>query len=94
VGSIIFTLRILAEAIFAVPGAEHVSNYKIYGTLVIWMPCGLALAFSRWQAKEREYAAAVAKRVAETELNQALQHNDPSSHASCLRTPRASRGRG
>ena len=26
--------------------------------------------------------------------NQALQHNDPSCHASCLRTPRASRGRG
>jgi len=30
----------------------------------------------------------------ETEPNQALQHNDPSCHASCLRTPRASRGRG
>jgi len=26
--------------------------------------------------------------------NQALQHNDPSCHVSCLRTPRASRGRG
>jgi len=26
--------------------------------------------------------------------NQALQHNDPSCHESCLRTPRASRGRG
>jgi hypothetical protein len=29
-----------------------------------------------------------------TEPNQALQHNDPSCHVSCLRTPRASRGRG
>ena len=29
-----------------------------------------------------------------TEPNQALQHNDPSCHESCLRTPRASRGRG
>jgi hypothetical protein len=29
-----------------------------------------------------------------TEANQALQHNDPSCHGSCLRTPRASRGRG
>jgi len=28
------------------------------------------------------------------EPNQALQHNDPSSHVSCLRTPRASRDRG
>jgi hypothetical protein len=28
------------------------------------------------------------------EPNQALQHNDPSCHVSCLRTPRASRGRG
>ena len=26
--------------------------------------------------------------------NQALQHNDPSCHVSCFRTPRASRGRG
>jgi hypothetical protein len=26
--------------------------------------------------------------------NQALQHNDPSCHVSCLRTPRASRDRG
>jgi len=26
--------------------------------------------------------------------NQAVQHNDPSCHESCLRTPRASRGRG
>lgn len=26
--------------------------------------------------------------------NQTLQHNDPSYHVSCLRTPRASRGRG
>jgi len=26
--------------------------------------------------------------------NQALQHNDSSCHVSCLRTPRASRGRG
>jgi len=26
--------------------------------------------------------------------NQALQHNDPSCHESCLRTPPASRGRG
>jgi hypothetical protein len=26
--------------------------------------------------------------------NQALQHNDPGCHESCLRTPRASRGRG
>jgi hypothetical protein len=26
--------------------------------------------------------------------NQALQHNDPSCHVSCLRTPRASRSRG
>jgi len=26
--------------------------------------------------------------------NQALQHNDPNCHESCLRTPRASRGRG
>jgi hypothetical protein len=26
--------------------------------------------------------------------NQALQHNDPSCHVSCLRTPRASQGRG
>ena len=26
--------------------------------------------------------------------NQALQHNDPSCHVLCLRTPRASRGRG
>jgi hypothetical protein len=26
--------------------------------------------------------------------NQALQHNDPSCHVPCLRTPRASRGRG
>jgi inorganic pyrophosphatase len=26
--------------------------------------------------------------------NKALQHNDPSCHVSCLRTPRASRGRG
>ena len=26
--------------------------------------------------------------------NQALQHNDPSCHESCLRTPRASRDRG
>jgi len=29
-----------------------------------------------------------------TEPNKALQHNDPSCHESCLRTPRASRGRG
>ena len=29
-----------------------------------------------------------------TAPNQALQHNDPSCHVSCLRTPRASRGRG
>jgi hypothetical protein len=29
-----------------------------------------------------------------TQANQALQHNDPSCHVSCLRTPRASRGRG
>jgi hypothetical protein len=29
-----------------------------------------------------------------SEANQALQHNDPSCHVSCLRTPRASRGRG
>ena len=29
-----------------------------------------------------------------TEPNQALQHNDPSCHVSCLRTPRASWGRG
>jgi len=29
-----------------------------------------------------------------TEPNQALQHNDPSCHESCLRTPRASQGRG
>jgi hypothetical protein len=28
------------------------------------------------------------------QTNQALQHNDPSCHESCLRTPRASRGRG
>ena len=28
------------------------------------------------------------------EPNQALQHNDPSCHVSCLRTPRASRARG
>jgi hypothetical protein len=28
------------------------------------------------------------------EPNQALQHNDPSCHVSCLRTPRANRGRG
>ena len=28
------------------------------------------------------------------EPNQALQHNDPSCHVSCLRTPRASRDRG
>jgi hypothetical protein len=31
---------------------------------------------------------------AKTGPNQALQHNDPSCHVSCLRTPRASRGRG
>jgi hypothetical protein len=30
----------------------------------------------------------------EEQPNQALQHNDPSCHVSCLRTPRASRGRG
>ena len=30
----------------------------------------------------------------ERQPNQALQHNDPSCHVSCLRTPRASRGRG
>ena len=30
----------------------------------------------------------------ETEANQALQHNDPSCHVPCLRTYRASRGRG
>jgi chloramphenicol 3-O-phosphotransferase len=30
----------------------------------------------------------------QTEANQALQHNDPGCHVSCLRTPRASRGRG
>ena len=29
-----------------------------------------------------------------TEANQALQHNDPSCHAPCVRTCRASRGRG
>jgi len=29
-----------------------------------------------------------------SEPNQALQHNDPSCHESCLRTPRASRDRG
>jgi len=31
---------------------------------------------------------------AKEEPNQALQHNDPGCHVSCLRTPRASRGRG
>jgi hypothetical protein len=30
----------------------------------------------------------------EAEPNQALQHNDPSCHAPCMRTCRASRGRG
>jgi len=32
--------------------------------------------------------------IYKTEANQALQHNDPSCHVSCLRTPHASRGRG
>jgi hypothetical protein len=32
--------------------------------------------------------------VIEKEPNQALQHNDPSCHAPCMRTCRASRGRG
>ena len=32
--------------------------------------------------------------VISKEPNQALQHNDPSCHVSCLRTPRASWGRG
>jgi len=36
----------------------------------------------------------VYRKVLKTEPNQALQHNDPSCHESCLRTPRASRGRG
>jgi ribosomal protein S18 acetylase RimI-like enzyme len=34
------------------------------------------------------------RRNCENRPNQALQHNDPSCHESCLRTPRASRGRG
>ena len=37
----------------------------------------------------RDWIADARKRA-----NQALQHNDPSCHVSCLRTPRASRGRG
>jgi hypothetical protein len=37
----------------------------------------------------REWIADAKKRA-----NQALQHNDPSCHVSCLRTPRASWGRG
>src|ERR1035437_1465843 len=40
----------------------------------------------RWQSK---YDPKNSRRP-----NQALQHNDPSCHESCLRTPRASRGRG
>jgi len=39
---------------------------------------------------DREKDAQEARKKA----NQALQHNDPSCHVSCLRTPRASRGRG
>jgi hypothetical protein len=37
---------------------------------------------------------ASARELLKTEPNQALQHNDPSCHVSCLRTPRASRDRG
>jgi len=46
-----------------------------------------------------QFAASVSTEVLKKKLerkrpNQALQHNDPSCHESCLRTPRASRGRG
>ena len=44
---------------------------------------------TRYLNKPREY-----KTLSVIEPNQALQHNDPSCHVSCFRTPRASRGRG
>jgi hypothetical protein len=42
----------------------------------------------------REIPSRRGKIRTETEPNQALQHNDPGSHAPCVRTCRASRGRG
>jgi hypothetical protein len=42
----------------------------------------MMVSLREWIADTRKWA------------NQALQHNDPSCHESCLRTPRASRGRG
>jgi ribosomal protein S18 acetylase RimI-like enzyme len=50
------------------------------------------LGFAIVDRTEHSYTMRWQKSI--TEPNQALKHNDPSCHASCLRTPRASRGRG
>jgi hypothetical protein len=51
---------------------------------------------SRIDAKElmKSFGDEKKPKKAEKTPNQALQHNDPSCHVSCLRTPRASWGRG
>jgi hypothetical protein len=55
--------------------------------VVLVIAAGIATVFSGQAVDKR-------KKMKTTEPNQALQHNDPSCHVSCLRTPRASRGRG
>jgi hypothetical protein len=51
-------------------------------------------AKQRWILEHPEDRWAQHELKLKKQPNQALQHNDPSCHVSCLRTPRASRGRG
>jgi hypothetical protein len=74
----------------------RVFNYEGFGFLVIAgdgksldepkTSCSVSMSFDQVSADDEKPKG--------IPPNQALQHNDPSCHESCLRTPRASRGRG
>jgi len=74
---------------------EFVTNHSEIGGLVLQNELKkqgyiLVVRSRSLSAQQREAIGLPTKQP----LNQAVQHNDPSCHESCLRTPRASRGRG
>jgi len=56
-----------------------------FGAGLLLLASGLLLLAAKYLVRSR---------IRKSEANQALQHNDPTSHEPCLRTPRSSRGRG
>jgi len=86
-------LKFLVVSVLVASPIVAVIGPKEDGSAIRWT-IGYALAAACAAVVSGLIVQYVKHRVKKQTPNQALQHNDPSCHVSCVRTPRASRGRG